>query len=212
LKSIFLHILLITTVVVGAAAILTTNNPLYRKAEPAYITYKGGSGEASSHVNLNGLNTSGRSFSGKSNSGKDDVSLAISSSRNTDDLTPIASSALTAGDKSLSGSTTYAYRRTEKKNNSSGVAGFSGNEALGLLAQRGTGSDDENKEISGTSAVLAQTTYDQAMPSDRYLAPTANKGKPAGGHPGLDPNLPIGDGVWILILLSVGYVIYKKKF
>ena len=211
MKSKFLHVLILTITVVSTTTMLTTNNPLYRKAEPAYISFKGGSGETLSRVNLNGLNTSGRRISGKSKSGKDDVLLAISSTRNTDDLTPITSGAFTARDKSLSGSTTYAYRRTEKKSNSSGVAGFSGNEALGLLAQRGTGSDNENTRNSGTPAVLAQTTYDQTMPSDRYLAPTVTKGKPAGGHPGLDPNLPVGDGVWILIFLCVGYVIYKKK-
>ena len=212
MKSKFLHVLILTIAVVSATAVLTTNNPLYSKAEPAYISYKGGRGETLSRVNLNGLNSSGRRFSGKSNSAKDDVLLAISSTRNADDLTSITSSASTARDKSLSGSTTYAYRHTERKNNSSGVAGFSGNEALGLLAQRETGSNDGNTGISGAPAVLAQTTYDQAMPSDRYLAPTVTKGKPAAGHPGLDPNLPVGDGIWILILLCVGYVIYKKKF
>ena len=211
MKNKFTYVLFVSITVVSATAVLTTNNPLNRRAEPAYISFKGEIGENMPHVNLRGLNTSGRRFSGKSNSGKDDVLLPINSTRNADDLLSIASGAITAREKSLSGSTTYTYRHTERKNNTSGVAGFSGNEALGLLAQKGTGSDDEKTGISGVPPVLAQTTYDQPMPSDRYLAPTVNKGKPGGGHPGLNPDVPVGDGVLILLILCAGYILYRRK-
>ena len=79
--------------------------------------------------------------------------------------------------------------------------------ALGLLAS-GSKKTSGEANVGGSSSSmptsLANTTLDTPILGDRELARGGN-GK-GGGHPGGDPDTPVGDGLWILLLLAIGYV------
>ena len=52
---------------------------------------------------------------------------------------------------------------------------------------------------------LAYTTFDNGMTPDLQLAPSANNAENAGGGPGGDPFIPVGDGIGILSLLALTF-------
>lgn len=211
MKSKIVLVLLMTVSGVGGISLLMTNNPVYRKQEPSYITYNGRTIEAVTRVDLSKMNSFKKGFSHKSNQ-RGNADLLPDNNTGTAGYVSGAGVAEFAGkDKSLSGATRYAYRQAQKNKSTSDVAGFSGNGALGLLAQRQTAEQNGDAVIAQAPSDLAVTTFDKGMPSDLYLAPNAGKGKPGGAHPGLNPDVPVGDGVWILLILAAGYILYRRK-
>ena len=120
----------------------------------------------------------------------------------------------------LSGSTGYSYRynaKTQDKSSTSvGSTGIGGMMAYG---SRGRGNNSE-LAISGGSAITAPGA---AMPYAVPKTPDTNT-PPGNGIILVDPGtyttqgdelgtqemIPVGEGGWILLLLALGYVVWKK--
>ena len=74
-----------------------------------------------------------------------------------------------------------------------------------------------SKNGSGSAQISAMSSSKinlETSPGVRSGAPNDTDGTNEGGDPGGDPNgnpIPVGDGVWILLIMSVGYILYRRK-
>ena len=88
----------------------------------------------------------------------------------------------------------------------------SGGQAFGLLAAGGRKGQNTSSGVGGVvSAPLTETTMDVGVPSVLQLAKGGNGKGGGGGGPGGDPYVPVGDGLWILMLLASGYMFYIRR-
>ena len=83
--------------------------------------------------------------------------------------------------------------------------------ALGLLAsgKKSSGAANDGGS-SSVSSSMASTTYEQGLTPNLQFAPDATNDINEFGNPGGDPDTPVGDGLWILLLLAVGYVGWRR--
>ena len=121
---------------------------------------------------------------------------------------PSVSGSIASGKSTSSVADNYGYtNRSPKTIQAVSGSSMEGMGALGLLAS-GSKKTSGEANVGGSSSSmptsLAYTTLDTPIPGDRELARGGN-GK-GGGHPGGDPDTPVGDGVVVLLLLAIGYM------
>ena len=203
-----LLVFLITLTVIGTYIVFMVKNVEYWRSQPEYITYNGTGHEVLSDINLKNSNSSKGKNGYKSGADKDlsaEVNAAASN------LMP-GSNGINAsgGNYSFSGRNTNVI--TGKRGSTSEIAVSSGGGASGLLALGGSKGQSTQNGVGGiSSAPLTETTMDVGVPSVRQFAKGGNGKGGGGGGPGGDPYVPVGDGLWILMLLAAGYMFYIRR-
>jgi len=108
---------------------------------------------------------------------------------------------------------TYSYSTHSSKSiQTESGSSMQGMGALGLLAsgKKSSGAANDGGS-SSVSSSMASTTYDQGLTPNLQFAPDATIDINEFGNPGGDPDTPVGDGLWVILLLSVGYVIRRRN-
>ena len=213
-----------TVVVFGGFSLFVTNNPLYQKSQPAYITFNGSQPEAIGGVDLNGQNLSYRGSGGYYNQANNTVINSSLKSTLPKSVSSARSVRPSISNTTRSEKTSYSYgtinnagamqtssygsspNRNLPSNTSTGSSGFIqtgmyGNSGKSTAANGGLASS----RIYGKELSAVTTLDDEGIPAPDTRLP----GGYAAGPPDPDPT-SVGDGVWILLLLSMGYGLYKK--
>ena len=93
-------------------------------------------------------------------------------------------------------------------NQSGGGAGGGSMIGAARSGSKGSSGSAQIGAMSSSKVSLATT------PGIRTGAPDATEGTNSGGDPGGDPTkppIPVGDGVWILLIMSAGFMFYRRK-
>ena len=229
MKSKFILVLFMTVVVFGGFSLFITNNPLYQKSQPAYITFHGSKTEAIGGVDLNRQNLSYRGSGGNYNQGNNTVINSSLKSTLPKAVSPTRSVRPSINNTTRTEKTSYSYgsingvgmsqsssygsapSRNMQSNTSSGSAGIN---PVGMYGNYGKSSSANSgmasSRIYGKELSAVTTLDDEGIPApDTQLPGGYITSSDPGGDPG-GPPIPIGDGIWILLLLSMGYGAYKK--
>ena len=126
---------------------------------------------------------------------------------------PSLAGGVRSGNSSPADAATYSYSKRSLKNiRAESGSGMQGMGALGLLAS-GKKSSGAVTEVGSSSipSLQAATTYDKGLTPNLQFAPNETNDLNEDGNPGGDPDTPVGDGLWVMLLLSVGYVIRRRN-
>ena len=197
-----------SVVVLGGYAVFVVNNPLFMPPQPAYIVFNGQGIEAGGQSNLWHPSLKNK----KLKKPKDRAELVMKPDLKENPLMIL--DGISAGEAETflnqGGATIAAVtKKAAIKQASGGAGGGTMTAAAGRSGSKG-GSGSAQVGAMSSSTVSLSTT-----PGIRTGAPDATEGtNDGGGDPGGDPGghpIPVGDGVWILLIMSAGYILYCKK-
>lgn len=203
-----LLVAIITLAVTAGYTVFMVKNVAYWRSQPEYIMYQGNGNEVLSGANLNNSLSSKKRTTSKSGTEKD---LAAEVN--------IAGSNLMPGSNGINASgSNYMFPgrnnnlSSNKRGSTSEIAVSSGGGASGLLALGGSKGHSTQSGVGGiSSAPLTETNMDLGVPSVRQFGKGGNGKGGGGGGPGGDPDVPVGDGLWILLLMAAGYMFYIRR-
>ena len=115
------------------------------------------------------------------------------------------------------GNTSYAYNLKSKRNNDTYQGSGYGSTGILAYSRRGSQTDGEVSPQSTGAVALTEpgATSPFAVPRNPYATPPTNGEGIIMVDPMTDPlvtnRIPVGEGGWILLLLALGYVVWKKK-
>ena len=205
-----LLVVLMNVTVIGGYSVYMMNNTRYLKSQPTIYVFKTGKIDAvNKTTTLRSDVPHSKSYSRRSGNSVGNKSGFQGFDFDKTSLSTLSGSAVAGNSKQTeTGRYGYTYRIPNRNNTVSGenVPGMS---ALGLLASSKKTSRMNEDGTSSMPASLASTTYDTPIPGDRQFARGGNGN--GGGHAGKDPFIPVGDGVWVMLLFSAAYLVYRKK-
>ena len=118
----------------------------------------------------------------------------------------------------LSGSTNYTYRKKSRDTKSTYQDGGFGSTSIlayGNNRGRANGSEQPIQTFGAAAITEPGATSPFAVPRNPYATPPTNGEGIIMVDPMTDPlvtnRIPVGEGGWILLLLALGYVVWKKK-
>ena len=118
----------------------------------------------------------------------------------------------------LSGSTNYTYRKKSRDTKSTYQDGGFGSTSIlayGNNRGRANGSEQPIQTFGAATITEPGATSPFAVPRNPYATPPTNGEGIIMVDPMTDPlvtnRIPVGEGGWILLLLALGYVVWKKK-
>ena len=194
-----------SVVVFGGYLAFLAKNPLFKTSTPAYVAFNGKGIEASGSSDLSHPSLKNK----KLKPPKDRKEVDMKPDLKENPLMKLeqiaAGEAETFLDKT-GGAKTAAATRNSVSNSSGSAAG--GGSMLAITSRSGGNSSAQIGAMSSSKVSLATT------PGIRTGAPDATEGTNSGGDPGGDPTkppIPVGDGVWILLIMSAGYMFYRRK-
>ena len=100
------------------------------------------------------------------------------------------------------------YSSASESNKGSGQSGFM---VLSGNASKGSAQGTATTQSNDASSLSSDLTLTSSASTDRQAARGANGGRDPGGKNPKKPPIPVGDGVWVLLLMAGGYIVYKKR-
>ncbi len=197
-----------SVVVFGGYLVFLSKNSLFKTATPAYVSFNGKGIEAGGQSNLSHPSLKNK----KLKKPKDRNELVMKPDLKENPLMTLdginAGEAETFLNQSGGAAIASVTKKTAISEASGGAGGSSMMAAAARSGSKGGSGSAQYGAMSSSKVSLATT------PGIRTGAPDATDGTNDAGDPGGDPNgppIPVGDGVWILLIMSAGYILYRRK-
>ena len=178
-------------------------NPLFKTATPAYVAFNGKGIEAGGRSDLSHPSLKNK----KLKSPKERKELVMKPDLKENPLMKLGG---VGGGEAETFLNEAGGTPSIRKKNVAERSGVGAGDGSMLLAASRSGS----KSGSGSAQISAMSSSKinlETSPGVRSGAPNDTEN---GGDPGGDPTkppIPVGDGVWILLIMSAGYMFYRRK-